>query len=151
MWWVSRRLCGGVVAHVILVSPQSQLDFWIFDWFSFGIGIGSRGTGLGTRAWQYCLVFKGHMPLNIFKRKWPGLSRVNIYRVRVHKQKMKLKISLWRRTLHKCYNWQSFWIFPNIRKGAYWSDRGCLFFLHWHTAMGLIGNKPFCKHRVRRK
>ena len=33
---------------VIIVSPQSQLDFWIWDLFWFGIG--SRGTGLGTRA-----------------------------------------------------------------------------------------------------
>ncbi len=38
---------------VIIVSPQSQLDFWIWDFFGSGIGVGSRGTGLGTRAWQY--------------------------------------------------------------------------------------------------
>ena len=46
-WWG-----GGVVgwvAHVIIVSPQSQLDF-DFDLDYFGFGIGSKGTGLGTRA-----------------------------------------------------------------------------------------------------
>ena len=32
---------------------QSQLDFWIWDSFRFGIEIGSRGNGIRTRAWQY--------------------------------------------------------------------------------------------------
>ena len=36
------------LAHVIIVSPQSQLDLdFNFDWFGFGFG--SRRTGLGTR------------------------------------------------------------------------------------------------------
>ena len=39
----------GWVAHVIIVSPQSQLDFDL-DLDCFGFGIGSKGTGLGTRA-----------------------------------------------------------------------------------------------------
>ena len=39
MWWV---------AHVIIVSPPVPIGLWIFD--CFGFGIGSRGTGLGTRA-----------------------------------------------------------------------------------------------------
>ena len=37
------------LAHVILVSPQSQLDLDLI-WDCFGIGFGSKGTGLGTRA-----------------------------------------------------------------------------------------------------
>ena len=42
---------GGVgwVAHVIIVSPQSQLDLDL-DMDCFRFGIGSKGTGLGTRA-----------------------------------------------------------------------------------------------------
>ena len=40
---------GVVVAHVIIVSPQSQLDLDL-DLDCFGFGIGSKGTGLGTRA-----------------------------------------------------------------------------------------------------
>ncbi len=35
---------------VILVSPHSQLDFWLWDFFGFRIWIGCRQTGLGTRA-----------------------------------------------------------------------------------------------------
>ena len=35
--------------HVIIVSPQSQLDL-DFDLDCFWFGIGSKGTGLGTRA-----------------------------------------------------------------------------------------------------
>ena len=36
----------GWVAHVILASPQSQLDLDL----DFGFGFGSKGTILGTRA-----------------------------------------------------------------------------------------------------
>ena len=39
-----------VLFMVILVSPQPQLDFWIWDFFGFRNGIGSRRTGLGTWA-----------------------------------------------------------------------------------------------------
>ena len=41
---------AAMVAHVIIVSPQSQLDL---DLDCFGFGIGSKGTGLGTRAGQF--------------------------------------------------------------------------------------------------
>ena len=41
---------GGVVAHVIIVSPPVPIGLWIFDCFGFKIGIWSRVTGLGTRA-----------------------------------------------------------------------------------------------------
>ena len=37
-------------SHVILVSSPVPIGLWIFDCFGFGIGIWSRGTGLGTRA-----------------------------------------------------------------------------------------------------
>ena len=35
---------------VIIVSPPVPIGLWIFDCFGLGIGIGSRGTGIGTRA-----------------------------------------------------------------------------------------------------
>ena len=37
---------GGVVAHVIIVSP-SPIGLAIFYFFGFGIGTGFRGTDLG--------------------------------------------------------------------------------------------------------
>ena len=55
---MSSRLCGEwavgyvVVAHVILVSDPVPIGLWIFDCLGLGIMIGSRGTGLGTVAWQ---------------------------------------------------------------------------------------------------
>ena len=39
----------GWVAHVIIESPQSQLDLDL-DLDCFGFGIWSKGTRLGTRA-----------------------------------------------------------------------------------------------------
>ena len=44
---MSRRLCGGVVAYGILVSPQSQLDFWIFTDLVLGLGLGLGGLDFG--------------------------------------------------------------------------------------------------------
>ena len=38
---------GGVVGHVILVSPQSQLDFGFFTSLSLELGLGGQGLGLG--------------------------------------------------------------------------------------------------------
>ena len=40
----------GYGSLVIIVSPPVPIGLWIFDCLRFGIGIGSRGTGLGTRA-----------------------------------------------------------------------------------------------------
>ena len=40
-WW------GGWVAHVIIVSPQSQLDFGFFISLGLGLGLGLGGLGLG--------------------------------------------------------------------------------------------------------
>ena len=36
-----------VVAYVILVSPQSQLDFGFFTSLGLGLGLGLEGHGLG--------------------------------------------------------------------------------------------------------
>ena len=47
---MSRRLCGGVGGPCdfsVRPSPNWTLDF---DCFRIGIGIRSRGTGLGTEA-----------------------------------------------------------------------------------------------------
>ena len=38
---------GGWVAHVIIVSPQSQLDFGFFTSLGLGLGLGLGGQGLG--------------------------------------------------------------------------------------------------------
>ena len=38
------KVIGGVVAHVIIVSPPVPIGL------GFGIGFGPKGTGLGTRA-----------------------------------------------------------------------------------------------------
>ena len=37
---------GYMVAHVIIVSPPPQLDFWFQDFFRIRSGIGSKETGL---------------------------------------------------------------------------------------------------------
>ena len=52
LWWGGWGGCslvGGGPCD-FSVSPSPELEFWILDCFGFGFGIGSRGTGLQTRA-----------------------------------------------------------------------------------------------------
>ena len=37
----------GYGSHKILLSAPVTIGLWVLDWFGFGTGIGSRGTGIG--------------------------------------------------------------------------------------------------------